>query len=144
MFDKDTDQRLSIWYNFRSSLAEEIKPLESVWNFWQAAPFVPYNHKIDHYDQSNWPTPWEIIVDNKYDDFTRALMIGWTLKLSERYKNNFIELRTLVDNTKNAYYNVIAVDNEWLINYSDNGPIKLDLLPKTIFIEYLVELTVPR
>ena len=144
MFDKNIEQRLSLWYNFRSSLNSDLEPLESVWNFWKSAPFVPYNHKIDHYDNSKWPTPWEILVDNKYDDFTKALMIGWTLKFSQRYKNNLIELRLLVDNTKNTYYNVIAVDNEWLINYSDNGPIKLDLLPKTIFIEYLIELTVPR
>jgi hypothetical protein len=144
MFDKTVDQRLSLWYAFRSSLENDSEPLASTWNFWKNAPFIPFNHKIDRYNNNIWPTPWEIIVENKYDDFTKALMIGWTIKLTERFKNNCIELKSIVDNTKNTYYNIVCVDNFWVINYSDIGPVKTDLLPKTIFIEYLIELTLPK
>lgn len=144
MFDKDIDQRFSSWYNFRQSLINNDNPLKSVNDFWKPAPFVPYNHKIDRHNQNFWPTPWEIIIENKYDDFTKSIMIGWTLKFSEKYKNSCIELRCLVDNIENTYYNVICVDNEWILNYLDGDPIRVEELPKTIFIEYLIELVAPK
>jgi len=144
MFDKSIDQRLSSWYAFRSSLENDNEPFISIWDFWKNAPFIPFNHKIDRYNNTIWPTPWEIIVENKYDDFTKALMIGWTIKLTERFKNSCVELKSIVDNAKNTYYNIVCVDNVWVINYSDMGPVNADLLPKTIFIEYLIELTLPK
>lgn len=143
MFNLSIDDRLSSWSKFRADLDHSTQPLEDVWEFWKQAPYIPYNNKIDPYHQAAWPSPWEIIVDNKYDDFTKALMIGWTLKLSNRYKNDVIDLRTYIDNSKNSIYNVICV-NEWLINYSDNGPITIEKMPDSFSLQNLIELKSPR
>jgi hypothetical protein len=144
MFEQDVDQRLSLWYKHRLSLNNDPKSLESVINFWKSAPFIPFNHKIDRYNSSIWPTPWEIIVYNKYDDFTKALMIGWTLKLSEKYKNSTIVLKVLVDTSNNLTYNVISVDDKWILNFVETKIITTDNLPASIFIEYFNELKSPR
>lgn len=144
MFHFSLDDRLSSWADLRLSLEKSPTPFEDVWGFWKGAPFVPYNHKVDPYNQRSWPSPWEIIVDNRYDDFTRALMIGWSLKLTKRFKENQIEVRTLVDNERKTGYNVVFVDDIMAINYSDNGPVSCKELPDSFLVENLVELKEPR
>jgi len=89
-------------------------------------------------------TPWEIIENNKYDDFTKALMIGWTLKLTNKYKNSKIELKTLVDSNRTREYNLIYVDDSWVINYNDNGPIPALEINDGFKLENLIEVSSPR
>jgi len=140
MFNQSNDKKLSLWAELRSSLVNLENPLQAVCDFWKDAPFVPYNKNIDPRDLSSWPTPWEIVVANQYDDFTKALMIGWTLKYSQRYKNNKIIIKTFVDSDKKIVYNVVCVDDNWVINYSDNGPILPRDLPDSFLLENIVEL----
>jgi len=144
MFKLDTDGRLSAWAAFRSKLEKDPDPLYSVWHFWNKAPFIPYNNKIDPYNQKSWPSPWEIIVDNRYDDFTRALMIAYTIKYTNRFANVPIELHSIVDKHNNLSYNIVSVDDEWVINYSDNGPISWRFLPDSFSVENLVVIGTPR
>ena len=144
MFKQSIDDRLSSWAKHRSDLNTSETPFSDVWEFWKGAPYIPYNNKIDPYHQRSWPSPWEIIVENHYDDFTKALMIAWTIKLTEKFKDSRIEIRTLVDNAKNAVYNVVYVDEEVAINYNDNGPVSTDLVPDSFLVENLIELNQPR
>jgi len=144
MFENNIDQRLSAWADFRAQLETVKNPLKDVCNFWRDAPFIVYNNQVDPYFQFGWPSPWEIIVHNKYDDFTKALMIGWTLKLTNRYKNALVELKTFVDKKTSLNYNVICVDNQWAINYNDNEPVLLKDLPESLSLENLVELAALR
>jgi hypothetical protein len=144
MFKKSIDDRLSSWAEHRSDLNTSETPFSDVWEFWKNAPYIQYNHKIDPYHQRTWPTPWEIIIDNHYDDFTKALMIGWSIKLTERYKDSRIEVRTLVDKVKNAVYNVVYVDERIVINYSDSGPANAENVPDSFIVENLIELNRPR
>lgn len=144
MFNQPVDDRLSSWVQFRNELEASDDPLSEVWEFWKHAPFVPYNPKIDPYYPHGWPTPWEIIVDNKYDDFTRSLMIGWTLKLTRKFENSHIDLKTLVDKQSTRQYNIVCVDDSWIINHNDTGPESLDKLPSSFRLENLIELSRPR
>lgn len=141
MFDKDIDQRLSSWAEFRKSLETSQSPFKDVVDFWKDAPFIPYNNAVDPFFKYSWPSPWDIIVHNKYDDFTKALMIGWTLKLTDRFKFSNIELRTYVDKQNLLAYNIICVDNQWAINYKDNEPVEIEKIPDWFNMENLVELT---
>ena len=50
-----------------------------------------------------------------------------------------IEIKTIVNDSKTCYYNVVCVDNMWAINYSDNGPIPITDIPESFFIENQVE-----
>ena len=144
MFNQPVDSRLTEWIDHRKQLDEVENPLQEVWDFWHLAPFIPHNRNIDPYYQKSWPSPWEIIEDNKYDDFTKALMIGWTLKLTKKFKNSKIELKTFVDQSKTREYNLVYVDEQWVINYNDNGPINADSVPESFRLENLVEVSAPR
>jgi hypothetical protein len=144
MFNQPVDSRLTEWANHRRELDEVEDPLQVVWDFWHQAPFVPHNKNIDPYFQKSWPSPWEIIAENKYDDFTKALMIGWTLKLTKKFKDSKIEVRTLIDSNQTRQYNLVYVNDEWVINYNDNGPVHEEELTGSFRLENLVEVTTPR
>jgi len=144
MFTLSVDDRLSSWAQFRAHLETSPSPLEDTHEFWKSAPFIPYNNRIDPYHQRSWPSPWEIIVDNKYDDFTKAVMMGWTLGLLNRYSLSKIVLKTVVDNIRTINYNIVCVGDDWILNYADNGPVEAIKLPDYFLVENLVELTTPR
>jgi hypothetical protein len=140
MFNQSIDDRLSSWAQHRAQLNNSTSPFEDIWAFWKQAPYIPYNNKIDPYHKASWPSPWEIIVDNKYDDFTKAVMIAWTLKLTDRFNKSVIVVKTYVDKSKSRQYNVVCVDDTWAINYSDNGPVPIENIPDSFLLENLVEL----
>jgi hypothetical protein len=139
MFKLPIDDRLSSWAQHRAHLNNSTSPFEDVWEFWQKAPYIPYNNKIDPYHRASWPSPWEIIVDNKYDDFTKAVMIAWTLKLTTKFNKSVIEVKTYVDKQGSKQYNIVCVDG-WAINYRDNGPVSIENIPDSFLLENIIDL----
>lgn len=144
MFELDPDSRLSAWSEFRISLNHSNSPLEDVIEFWNNAPFIPYNRNVDPFNQYAWPTPWEIIVENRYDDFTKALMMSWTLKLTDKFKDSRIEIKTYADDEHNKVYNIVVIDDTSIINYNDNSVISVHELSASIRLENLIEVVRPR
>jgi hypothetical protein len=144
MFKLPIDDRLSAWASLRTDIETYAEPLRLVIEFWHNAPFTPYNRNIDQYHQKSWPSPWEIIVENVYDDFTKALMMGYSLKLTKRFNNSVIELRTIVDKTNKKYYNIICVDNIWVINYHNDTPVKLEDVPESFLVDNLIDVQFSR
>lgn len=144
IFHSTIEDRLSSWLELRKKLDVSETPLEDVWEFWRQSPFIPYNKNIEPFNPKSWPNPWAIITENRYDDFTRALMIGWTLKLTKKFANSKIELRRVVDKDKDSHYNLIYINEEWVINYSDNGPVQSKSMPISIYLENTIELETPR
>jgi hypothetical protein len=71
-------------------------------------------------------------------------MIAWTLKLTKKFADSKIEIRTLVDTTRYREYNVVYIDDNWVINYSDNGPISAAEITESFKLENLVEVCSPR
>lgn len=144
IFKQSLDKRLESWSNLRKGLDQSPDPLQDVWEYWKQAPFIPVNTKIDPYCQNKWPSPWEIIADNVYDNFTMALMIGWTLKLTNKFSNSNITIKIVVDNCKDLEYNLVYVDDSWVINYNDNGPVEIDNLPNSFLLQNQIEVFCPR
>jgi hypothetical protein len=144
VFDQTSEDRLSTWAGLRASIENSTDPLKDVCEFWGAAPYIPYNRHVDPHHPKSWPTPWEIIVHNKYDDFTKAMMMGWTLRYSNRFKNSKIEIQVLVDKQKKTQYNVICVDSEWILNYIDNEPACIKNVPEAFYLENNIELETHR
>jgi hypothetical protein len=144
MFELEIDDRFTAWSLLRKQINESSTPLADLVDFWSSTPFTAHNHNIDPYYPASWPTPWEIIVDNVYDDFTKAVMMGWTLLLTDRYKDSSIYVKTLVDKPHNRLYNIVVVDNHWALNYQDNQVVEVDSIPSLYRLENQVELVKPR
>jgi hypothetical protein len=144
MFNLDVDDRLAAWSNLRKQVNQSREPLLDIANFWKDPPFVGHNPNIDPYYQASWPTPWEIVVENKYDDFTRAIMIGYTILLTDRFKDSEVQIQTLVDEEGKKLYNIVYVDNTWALNYQDGEVVSVNNIPSLYRLENLVELKRPR
>jgi hypothetical protein len=144
MFHKSPDERLSDWSNFRKELDNLNDPLTALAEFWNDAPLVIHNHKIDPYKPKSWPTPWDLIVENKYDDFTVALMIAYTLRLTKKYKNDTIEVRTMVDSKKTKLYNLVYVNNVDVLNYERAAVVKVQQIDENLYLENLINIIFPR
>ena len=144
MFDLSPDERLTAWADLRRDLDTSKKPLEQLIEFWDHPPYVPYNRNVDPYNQRSWPTPWEIVIENKYDDFTKVLMMGWTLKLTSKFRDAKVEIKTYADIEKNREYNLLYVDDSVVINYVDNCLSKVDDIPDSFRLENLIEVSRPR
>jgi hypothetical protein len=140
MFKLPPDDRISSWVSLRTQLETSDNPFQTVVDFWRDAPYVPYNRSVDQYNQKSWPTPWEMIDDNRYDDFTRALMIGYTIKFTNRFKNSVINIRTLIDTDKKSCYNIVSIDEEWVLNFKDNEPVLLKDIPDSFLVENITVL----
>jgi hypothetical protein len=143
MFDSAVDDRLSGWAELRKNIETSETPFEDVVDFWSAAPFTAFNHNIDPFYVASWPTPWEIIVENKYDDFTKAVMIGYSLLFTDRFKDSDIQIKTLVDTEGKRLYNVVYVDDSWVLNYKDSQVVLADKVPSLYNLENLIELKRP-
>ena len=71
-------------------------------------------------------------------------MISWTLKLTKKFKDSKIEIKTMVDSNRTRQYNVICVDNTWAINYNDNGPVSVLEINDGFKLENIIEVLGPR
>ena len=144
MFELPPDDRLSAWAEHRRLLDISKDPIQDLIDFWINAPYIPFNRNIDPYNQRSWPTPWDIIIQNKYDDFTKVLMMAWTLKLTDKFKDSQIEIKTYTDAVKNREYNIAVIDQNQMINYYDNSAASVDELPESFSLENIIEVQRPR
>jgi hypothetical protein len=141
MFDLTIDDRLSSWAELRGLVNINEQPFKLIMEFWHAAPFIPYNKNINPHNPKSWPTPWEIIVENQYDDFTKALMMAYTLKFTKKFADTLIDIRICLDKQKNAYYNIVCIDNETVLNYHDFEETLWNSLPKSFLVENIIEIS---
>jgi hypothetical protein len=144
MFKEEMDQRLHLWFEFRQQIEDSIDPLQDLVDFWESSPRIAHNSLIDPLYPRVWPTPWEIIERNKYDDFTLVLMMGWSLLLTKRYEKSQVEVRIIIDDTHSRVYNVLCVDNLWALNFEDHTVVSVDSIPSLYRVENIVPLNRPR
>ena len=82
VFQLNFDARLQAWYELRTKI-EKLDTLSKCLEtdaWWQKAPLV--NHYLHTQDLSQWPGPWDLLVDNTYCTVARALGMCYTLILA--------------------------------------------------------------
>lgn len=127
MFDLHSTEKIRAWKEFRDSLEQVLDPLNEVALFWSKAPFV--NRYLVNIPPSNWPDPWKLIVDGKFDDLAIALGMCYTLKLTKRFTDHRFEIHTSVLNNELKY--ILIVDNEFVLNWDHRAVAKLETIPQT-------------
>jgi hypothetical protein len=141
---QEVEENLDEWVKFRNNLTHSTTPLGDVADFWGKVKQIQFNHKIDPHHPASWPTPWSIIADGQYDDLTTAIMIGYTIKLTDQYKDSKVEIRIQVDEDRTRLYNLVYVDDMYVLNYERFRVVKAQDIDDSFFIENLVELARPR
>jgi hypothetical protein len=127
MFDKSYVERIKAWRTFRLTLEETISPFEDTIEFWNNAPLSSI--AADPYDKTTWPTPWEMIEENRYCDFTKILAIYYTLQLTDRFSSSRFEIHITLDEKESVIRYLLFVDN-LTIGYYYNKSIDATDLPK--------------
>ena len=117
VFILDFEARLRSW----AKLREEILSLDSISQvikideFWQKSPIQ--NHYLHPDYIKDWPTPWQLLSDNVFCYYARALGIVYTLLLLGK-KN--IDLVDAVDDNSNEVVLVLVDDAKYVLNYWPN------------------------
>jgi len=117
VFILDYPYRLKSWSTLRSTVSTlpiSEKCIE-VDNFWQRVPLV--NHYLHPDFIKDWPDPWQLISDNLYCNYARALGMIYTLILTDT-KN--IELVDAKDDNSNEVVLVLVDDAKYVLNYWPN------------------------
>ena len=81
VFTMPFEHRLEEWSKLRQSLADETleNTCVAVDDFWQQCPLN--NYYLHPHDMKEWPKPWQLLHDNTYCFYARALGIIYTLSL---------------------------------------------------------------
>ena len=138
MFDKPYDQQVVLWKEFRKQLETSDDPINDCIKFYSRAPYTSIH--TDPYDNTVWPTPWELLNENQYCNFCIILGICYTLQLTERFKDSHFEIHIDVEKaTKETVYllyvegKVIGLGDEWVKQDDLNDsfyPEKIYQMPK--------------
>lgn len=130
MFDLYHTDRIKAWKEFRESLEEAEDPFQEVALFWSRAPFVSQYLKIKK--PSDWPDPWQLILDGKFDDLAIALGMCYTLQLTDRFKDHKFEIHMAM--SAEDMRHILVVNDQQVLNWEYRHVTSLADLPQTIKI----------
>ena len=140
IFLSDFYTRLRAWHDLKEQL--ENADIETVCiqvdKFWQRCPMS--NHYLHPDEIETWPNPWELLKDNSYCNYARALGMIYTL-LQLGVKNiDFVD--ALYDNREDVV--LVLVDNaKYVLNWYPDSVLNTNLaeftITKRISIESLVK-----
>ena len=137
MFDKNAEDRLRAWYDFRQHLETDDQPFKSTVDLYNTAPISAFC--IDPYTPETWPTPWELLEENKYDEFGYILGIGYTLGLTDRFSTSTKEIHITQDKNRSTIHYLLFIDDS-VMGYDRGSIIKKENLPGNLIVESVYSL----
>lgn len=114
LFQNSYDTIFKKWYQLRTSL--EDKNIQTrcveVDKWWQMAPLQNHYLHVDFVSQ--WPNPWELILENNYCSIARGLGMFYTLHLLGTTDLDFVQAKDY----NNEDVTLLLVDNaKYILNY---------------------------
>ena len=129
VFLLDYYTRLRLWHELRNNLqGSDLGYIcTEVDSFWQWCPLS--NHYLHPDDIETWPGPWELLNDNEFCYYARALGMIYTLLLLGVNDIDFVEARDYNDNE----VVLVLVDNaKYVLNYWPNMVVNNNLNEFTV------------
>jgi hypothetical protein len=112
LFDYET--RLRLWAQLRSEYTNQ--PLDKICievdKFWQRVP--TQSHYLHPDFIKDWPNPWQLLSDNTYCYYARALGMIYTFLL---LGNKNIDLVDAKDDNSNEVVLVLVDNAKYVLNY---------------------------
>ena len=118
MFHKQYEDRLAVWSCLRNKLESVEDPYQAVIDFYKDAPYVRLH--ADPWDKNTWPSPWELIFENEYDDFCRVLGYCYSLQLTERFKDSKFEIHIGIDNQECRTLYLLIINNSIVLGWNES------------------------
>jgi hypothetical protein len=120
-------ERLADWYHLRqaASAVELPAQLQLINTWWFRAPIV--NRVVTWDNTTEWPTPWDLLVNNGYCDLARALGIVYTLLLLDR------QLYTDLEIISTGQDNLVQIDSgKYILNWAPGEVLNTNSTPLTV------------
>ena len=128
MFHKKYEQRLEVWSCLRQSLESSNDAFQEVIDFYRQAPRASIH--TDPWSKEMWPSPWELIYENQYDDFCTVLGMCYSLQLTDRFKGSTFEIHICTISSLSYLY-LLFVD-DYVLNYDEGKVVMREDLPPEI------------
>ena len=132
MFDKQFEERLILWREFRETLEISSDPIQDTIDFYNQAPYCSI--AADPYTPSTWPDPWELLEENNYCSFVKILAICYTLQLTDVLSQASYEIHITQDNKKSETYYLLYVDDQ-VVGFNGETHVHKSELPDTMHSE---------
>lgn len=133
-----TQTTFSSWYKLRQQLETVEDPLILVAKFFQRLPRTKWY--TDPYDQTNWPTPWELIEENEYCEFNLILGMCYTLQLTERFKKSKPLINVAIDTINKTVYYLLLIEDK-VYGYVEEEWVDATTLPKTLKMQKIYSMS---
>jgi len=117
MWYKKGNDRLSEWRKFRY-LQKSLplnEQLQNTVNLWKDC-HLGHTH-YDFLNIKDWPTPWELVLEDSFDDFSRALGMAFTLIMIDDWQNESLFLRCYKDSDRSTFYHTLEL-NDIILNFN--------------------------
>jgi len=110
---------LKSWKNLRANLTADLPDmlqLQEVVDFWSHAPISV--RVLDWDDCASWPTAWNLIYQNKFDESAVSLGMFYTLIYAAdgRWNADRLQLQLITDRRRCLQSIVLEVDSSWWLN----------------------------
>lgn len=131
MFDLYGNERLVAWKKFRDGIEISEDPFRDTLDFWRRAPYV-----FDFLDKiaiKNWPGPWQLVIDGKYDNLAINLGILYTLQLTKRFMDANLEIHRDIG-FENSCKNIVVIDRDIVVDYDDCNIYDFNNLTNTVVL----------
>ncbi len=124
IFILDYEVRLKSWVDLRNKLLRQPihDQIIEIDKFWQRVP--TQNHYLHPDFIKEWPDPWQLLSDNTYCYYARALGMIYTLLL---LGNNSIELVQAKDDNSNEVVLVLVDNAKYVLNYWPDTVVNNDI-----------------
>lgn len=135
------EDRINEWKSLRNKIKnfEVEEQLNEVNKWWNLAPLIKFNIDIE---SKIWPTPWEILLNNKYCDISKAYMMLKTLILSneEFWIESRFKLLYVKDIVNEDIYMILLVDNKYILNHYSQKIVLFENVKKDFIIQSIFQL----
>lgn len=135
--ETSVDSRITQWREFRKQLEVSKDPFQETQDLWNSAPVI--NRYLDPWDSQRWPTPWELLQENRFCPVAIPLMMGWTLKLTTKFSETPVLIKISIDHTEQRYYNLCYVGDK-VLNYNSQRVVDVTELTDNLVVQFQQEL----
>lgn len=90
-----------------------LEKIQLTLTFWKGAPLE--NPLLDWDNCANWPSPWELINDNRFCDSTLSLAVANTLVMAD--PDNFKDAQlALITDRENHVQKIVVITHDRVLN----------------------------
>ena len=129
MFEKQYEERMTLWREFRSTLEDSPDPIQDAIDFYNQAPACRL--ATDPFDRQTWPNPWELLEENTYCAFVKILAICYTLQLTDVLSKVNYEIHITHDQNKSSTYYLLYVGDR-VIGFEESMHVHRNEIPNSI------------